>query len=86
MSVCDNSKGPGVSLGKIRLERFGKSWPSWQTVSLDRYLAGSRDAVAPVYVKIHGTDCQVREVVLEAGAGERVSASTSTTFPLITLS
>ncbi len=50
------------------LERSGKSWPSWQTVSLDRYLAGPREASVPVYVKIHGTDCHVREVVLETEA------------------
>jgi hypothetical protein len=50
------------------LERSGRSWPSWQTVSLDRYLAGPREASPAVYVKIHGTDCQVREVVLETEA------------------
>ena len=50
------------------LERSGKSWPSWQTVSLDHYLAGPREASVPVYVKIHGKDCQVREVVLETEA------------------
>jgi len=47
-------------------ERFGASWPSWQTVTLDKYLAGASDAAGTVYVKIQGTDCQVREVVVEA--------------------
>ena len=50
------------------LERSGASWPSWQTVALDKYLAGAREAAGTVYVKIQGTDCQVREVVLEAEA------------------
>ncbi len=50
------------------IERSGKSWPSWQTVALDKYLAGAGEAAGTIYVKIQGTDCQVREVVLEAGA------------------
>jgi len=53
------------------VERSGKSWPSWQTISLDKYLAGPSDAPSPVYVKIQGTDCQVREVILECGHGTR---------------
>ena len=31
---------------KYVLERSGKSWPSWQTVALDKYLAGPREAAA----------------------------------------
>ena len=50
------------------LERSGKSWPSWQTISLDKYLIGPSEIARPVFVKIQGTDCQVREVVLEAEA------------------
>ena len=50
------------------IERSGKSWPSWQTVALDKYLTGAGEAAGTIYVKIQGTDCQVREVVLEAGA------------------
>ena len=42
------------------LERSGASWPSWQTVALDKYLAGARETAGTVYVKIQGTDCQVR--------------------------
>lgn len=48
------------------LERSGASWPSWHTVALDKHLAGARKAAGTVYVKIQGTDCQVREVELEA--------------------
>ena len=57
------------------LERSGKSWPSWQTVTLDKYLAGPKEATVPVYVKIQGTDCQVREVLLETEAHVRVAAA-----------
>lgn len=49
-------------------ERSGASWPSWQTVALDKYLTGASEAAGTVYVKIQGTDCQVREVVVEAEA------------------
>ena len=49
-------------------ERSGRSWPSWQSVALDHYLGGREASSAMVYVKIRGTDCQVREVVVEAGA------------------
>ncbi|MHB8864323.1 MAG: cellulase family glycosylhydrolase [Pirellulaceae bacterium] len=54
------------------LECSGKSWPSWQSVALGKYLGGAREAGGNVYVKIQGTDCQVREVVLEAEAEEGV--------------
>lgn len=47
-------------------ERSGKSWPSWQTVVLDKYLAGPRNGPAILYVKIQGTDCQLREVILQS--------------------
>jgi hypothetical protein len=42
----------------------GKSWPSWQKISLDKYVAPGERSV-PVYVRIRGQDCQVREVVLK---------------------
>jgi len=44
------------------LERSGKSWPSWQTITLDQYLAGASEAPRSIYVKIQGIDCQVREL------------------------
>lgn len=37
----------------------------WQTVTLDKYLAGAAVKPATVYVKIHGPEGQVREMVLE---------------------
>jgi hypothetical protein len=46
-------------------ECAGKSWPGWQTVTLDKYLAGSPARPTWIYVKIAGADCQVRGVVLE---------------------
>jgi len=46
------------------LERSGVSWPTWQTVTLDKYLTGA-DKCSIVYVKIQGKECQVREVLLE---------------------
>ena len=49
------------------MERSGESWPAWQTVALDKYLTGSPEDTMPVYVKIQGKECQVREVVLETG-------------------
>jgi hypothetical protein len=50
-------------------ECSGKSWPSWQMISLDPYLAGAvREGPLLVYVKVRGTDCQAREVVLETAA------------------
>jgi hypothetical protein len=49
------------------VERSGKSWPTWQTVTLDKYLAGSDKSPAIVYVKIQGKECQVREVLVETG-------------------
>ncbi len=48
------------------LERSGASWPTWQTVTLDKYLAGSHKS-SMVYVKIQSKECQVREVFLETG-------------------
>jgi hypothetical protein len=50
-------------------ECSGRSWPNWQTVSLDKYLADTQESPANVYVKIQGTDCQVREVILEVDTG-----------------
>ena len=51
---------------QYRLECSGKSWPGWHTISMDRYLAGSvHDKEQPVFIKIRGADCQVREVILE---------------------
>jgi hypothetical protein len=47
------------------VECAGKSWPGWQTLSLDKYLHSAAGTPAPVYVKVQGTDCQVREVVLD---------------------
>jgi hypothetical protein len=48
------------------LERSGESWPSWQAIPLDKYLTGTSETPGCIYVKIQGTDCQVREVVLES--------------------
>jgi len=47
------------------LECSGKSWPGWQTVALDKYLAAAGAGPAILYVKIQGIDCQVREVILQ---------------------
>ena len=44
-------------------ERSGKSWPSWQTLPLDKYLTAVPKS-SSIYVKIKGQDCQVREVIL----------------------
>ncbi len=49
-------------------ECSGKSWPSWQTVDLDKYLAAPHQGPPTVYVKIQGNGCQVLEVVLETKA------------------
>jgi hypothetical protein len=46
------------------VEGSGVSWPRWQTVSLDKYLAGAGKS-SIVYVKIQGKECQVREVLLD---------------------
>jgi hypothetical protein len=70
INVGANGANPwSVSLSKddkqYALECKGKSWPGWQTIALDKYLPGAGAAPATVYVRIQGTDCQVREVVLD---------------------
>ncbi len=47
-----------------RKERESRSWPSWQAISLDKYLAASGPHPT-LYVRIQGVDCQVCEVTLE---------------------
>jgi len=52
------------------IEASGKCWPAWQSVALDKYLAEQGEAPRTIFVKVVGTDCQVREVVLEIGGHE----------------
>ncbi len=50
-------------------ECAGQSWPAWHTVPLDKYLpAEAREGAASLFIRIEGTDCQVRELQLEMEA------------------
>jgi len=44
----------------------GKSWPDWRTVDLATYVPSPDEgAKTALFVKIHGQDCQLRELILE---------------------
>ncbi|MBI3923437.1 MAG: cellulase family glycosylhydrolase, partial [Armatimonadetes bacterium] len=44
----------------------GHTWPSWHTLNLDKYLPRPDEgARTTLFVKVHGNDCQLREVILE---------------------
>jgi len=51
----------------------GKSWPAWRTLDLGDHLPPPAEGGrTPLFVKIHGNGCQVRELILEtANASER---------------
>jgi GH35 family endo-1,4-beta-xylanase len=44
----------------------GRSWPAWRTVDLPSYLPEAGEGGnTSLFVKIHGDDCQLRELILE---------------------